>query len=232
LPSSRARAGVAVRLVAHLARPSSGLAFTVAEKLGAVNVSGRDIGASTGAGRIHVPHKSGPWSRRKRVHGSAILTLLRMKGFRESSCVVAGESGSGTEGCDAPGRRSGDWFARAARGAGTVGTNPFDSAAAGAACPHDRAYGRRSGCPQERTRTRRLAQDSVLAKAMAQADSKCSVCDGLPMRRVTPKHASWLNEIEIWFSILVRKLLRRGLAEASPERAFEQRGVHGLGRLP
>jgi len=26
----------------------------------------------------------------------------------------------------------------------------------------------------------------------------------------TPKHASWLNQIELWFSILVRKLLRRG----------------------
>jgi transposase len=26
----------------------------------------------------------------------------------------------------------------------------------------------------------------------------------------TPKHASWLNQIEIWFSILVRKLLKRG----------------------
>lgn len=26
----------------------------------------------------------------------------------------------------------------------------------------------------------------------------------------TPKHASWLNQIEIWFSILMRKLLRRG----------------------
>jgi len=26
----------------------------------------------------------------------------------------------------------------------------------------------------------------------------------------TPKHASWLNQIEIWFSVLVRKLLRRG----------------------
>ena len=26
----------------------------------------------------------------------------------------------------------------------------------------------------------------------------------------TPKHCSWLNHIEIWFSILVRKLLRRG----------------------
>ncbi len=27
---------------------------------------------------------------------------------------------------------------------------------------------------------------------------------------LTPKHASWLNQIEIWFSIPARKLLRRG----------------------
>ncbi len=26
----------------------------------------------------------------------------------------------------------------------------------------------------------------------------------------TPKHASWLNQVEIWFSILVRRLLKRG----------------------
>ncbi|MGB5733725.1 MAG: transposase [Thiohalocapsa sp.] len=26
----------------------------------------------------------------------------------------------------------------------------------------------------------------------------------------TPKHASWLNQIELWFSILARKVLRRG----------------------
>ena len=25
----------------------------------------------------------------------------------------------------------------------------------------------------------------------------------------TPKHSSWLNQIEIWFSILVRRLLKR-----------------------
>lgn len=34
-----------------------------------------------------------------------------------------------------------------------------------------------------------------------------------PVHRIvfhyTPKHSSWLNQIEIWFSILVRKLLRR-----------------------
>ena len=26
----------------------------------------------------------------------------------------------------------------------------------------------------------------------------------------TPRHASWLNQIEIWFSILARKLIQRG----------------------
>jgi putative transposase len=26
----------------------------------------------------------------------------------------------------------------------------------------------------------------------------------------TPKHSSWLNQIEIWLSILVRKVLKRG----------------------
>ena len=33
----------------------------------------------------------------------------------------------------------------------------------------------------------------------------------------TPKHASWLNQIEIWFSILVRKLLRRGSFKSTSE---------------
>ncbi len=26
----------------------------------------------------------------------------------------------------------------------------------------------------------------------------------------TPKHTSWLNQIELWFSILVRRALKRG----------------------
>jgi transposase len=26
----------------------------------------------------------------------------------------------------------------------------------------------------------------------------------------TPLHTSWLNQVEIWFSILVRRLLKRG----------------------
>ena len=32
-----------------------------------------------------------------------------------------------------------------------------------------------------------------------------------------PKHTSWLNQIEIWFSILVRRLLRRGTFHAVDE---------------
>jgi len=33
----------------------------------------------------------------------------------------------------------------------------------------------------------------------------------------TPKHTAWLNQIEIWFSILVRKLLRRGSFRSTEE---------------
>lgn len=33
----------------------------------------------------------------------------------------------------------------------------------------------------------------------------------------TPKHTSWLNQIELWFSILVRKVLRRGSFASTAE---------------
>jgi putative transposase len=33
----------------------------------------------------------------------------------------------------------------------------------------------------------------------------------------TPKHSSWLNQIELWFSILVRKLLRRASFTSTTE---------------
>lgn len=33
----------------------------------------------------------------------------------------------------------------------------------------------------------------------------------------TPKHCSWLNQIEMWFSILVRRLLKRGSFKSTDE---------------
>jgi DDE superfamily endonuclease len=33
----------------------------------------------------------------------------------------------------------------------------------------------------------------------------------------TPKHSSWLNQVEIWFSILVRRLLKRGSFRSTQE---------------
>jgi transposase len=46
-----------------------------------------------------------------------------------------------------------------------------------------------------------------------------------PERRIrfiyTPKHASWLNQIEIWFSILTRRLLKRG--SFSSQEVLQQR---------
>ncbi len=33
----------------------------------------------------------------------------------------------------------------------------------------------------------------------------------------TPKHASWLNQIEIWFGILARKVIRRGQFRSKAE---------------
>ena len=42
----------------------------------------------------------------------------------------------------------------------------------------------------------------------------------------TPKHASWINQIEIWFSILVRKLLRRGNFTSKAAPPAEDRELH------
>ena len=33
----------------------------------------------------------------------------------------------------------------------------------------------------------------------------------------TPKHASWMNQIEIWFGILMRKVIKRGNFLSKPD---------------
>jgi transposase len=35
----------------------------------------------------------------------------------------------------------------------------------------------------------------------------------------TPTHASWLNQIELWFSILGRRLLKRGIFKSTEDLA-------------
>ena len=47
----------------------------------------------------------------------------------------------------------------------------------------------------------------------------------------TPKHASWINQIEIWFSILVRKLLRRGNLGVSREWGMTTQRVRSVGSI-
>jgi hypothetical protein len=76
---------------------------------------------------------------------------------------------------------------------------------------------------QSESLVRYVARDAAIAESLLGVKGKAGILQSQesrasflndPAHRIrfcyTPKHASWMNQIEIWFGILVRKVIRRG----------------------
>lgn len=57
----------------------------------------------------------------------------------------------------------------------------------------------------------RYGTKSLIAALVVHKGEVTGKCYGRIKFHFTPTHASWLNQIELWFSILSRKVLKRGI---------------------